>query len=183
MVTTATVTGASYGYALMWAIVFSIVATIILQETSIRLGLGARLSTGEALRATFASPIPQVLMAVLVIADIGIGGAAYAGGDTTGTSLALNSVTGLPVPVLFRRRRRRGAAASSFRKLQAAKDRNDGARYCARVRVRRHGRERALHCYAHRARGGAAFRRRADRHDGRSLKRVPALQPRAGEVG
>lgn len=83
MVATATVTGASYGYALVWAIVFSIVATIILQEMSIRLGLGARLSTGEALRATFASPIPQVLMAVLVIADIGIGGAAYAGGDTT----------------------------------------------------------------------------------------------------
>lgn len=44
MVTTATVTGASYGYALMWAIVFSIVATIILQETSIRLGLEARLT-------------------------------------------------------------------------------------------------------------------------------------------
>ncbi|SDL57636.1 NRAMP (natural resistance-associated macrophage protein) metal ion transporters [Corynebacterium mycetoides] len=93
-VTTATVTGASYGYALVWAIVFSIVATIILQEMSVRLGLAARLSTGEALRQTFNSQIVKWLMIVLVVSAIGIGGAAYAGGDTTGTSLAIASVTG-----------------------------------------------------------------------------------------
>ena len=93
-VTTATVTGASYGYALVWAIVFSIVATIILQEMSARLGLAARLSTGEALRQTFSSQIIKWLMIILVVSAIGIGGAAYAGGDTTGTALALASVTG-----------------------------------------------------------------------------------------
>ncbi|MCT1414947.1 Nramp family divalent metal transporter [Corynebacterium sanguinis] len=93
-VTTATVTGASYGYALVWAIVFSIVATIILQEMSVRLGLAARLSTGEALRQTFSSQIIKWLMIILVVSAIGIGGAAYAGGDTTGTALALASVTG-----------------------------------------------------------------------------------------
>ena len=38
-VTTATVTGASFGFALSWGIVFSIIATIILQEMSARLGL------------------------------------------------------------------------------------------------------------------------------------------------
>ncbi|EEI16511.1 metal ion transporter, metal ion (Mn2+/Fe2+) transporter (Nramp) family [Corynebacterium lipophiloflavum DSM 44291] len=95
-VTTATVTGASYGYALVWAIVFSIVATIILQEMSVRLGLAARLSTGEALRQTFGSQIIKWLMIILVVSAIGIGGAAYAGGDTTGTALALASVTSLP---------------------------------------------------------------------------------------
>ena len=95
-VTTATVTGASYGYALVWAIVFSIVATIILQEMSVRLGLAARLSTGEALRQTFSSQIIKWLMIILVVSAIGIGGAAYAGGDTTGTALALASVTSLP---------------------------------------------------------------------------------------
>ncbi|MCT1444887.1 Nramp family divalent metal transporter [Corynebacterium sanguinis] len=93
-VTTATVTGANFGYALVWAIVFSIVATIILQEMSVRLGLAARLSTGEALRQTFSSQIIKWLMIILVVSAIGIGGAAYAGGDTTGTALALASVTG-----------------------------------------------------------------------------------------
>ena len=95
-VTTATVTGANFGYALVWAIVFSIVATIILQEMSVRLGLAARLSTGEALRQTFNSQIIKWLMIILVVSAIGIGGAAYAGGDTTGTALALASVTSLP---------------------------------------------------------------------------------------
>ncbi|MCT1492940.1 Nramp family divalent metal transporter [Corynebacterium sanguinis] len=99
-VTTATVTGANFGYALVWAIVFSIVATIILQEMSVRLGLAARLSTGEALRQTFNSQIIKWLMIILVVSAIGIGGAAYAGGDTTGTALALASVTSLPYVAL-----------------------------------------------------------------------------------
>ena len=99
-VTTATVTGASFGFALSWAIVFSIIATIILQEMSARLGLMGKISTGEALRATFESPVAKLLMIALIVTAIGIGGAAYAGGDTTGTALALSDVTSLPVPVL-----------------------------------------------------------------------------------
>lgn len=99
-VTTATVTGASFGFALSWAIVFSIMATIILQEMSARLGLMGKISTGEAMRATFESPVAKLFMIVLIVTAIGIGGAAYAGGDTTGTALALSDVTHLPVPVL-----------------------------------------------------------------------------------
>ena len=95
-VTTATVTGASYGYALCWAIVFSVIATIVLQEMSARLGLATRQGLGEALRAVFHSTVARGIMVVLVVAAIGIGGAAYAGGDTTGTALAISSVTGLP---------------------------------------------------------------------------------------
>nr|VDG62621.1 Manganese transport protein MntH [Streptococcus thermophilus] len=99
-VTTATVTGASFGFALTWAIVFSIVATIILQEMSARLGLMGGLSTGEAMRKTFESPVAKLLMISLIVTAIGVGGAAYAGGDTTGTALALSDVTGLSIPVL-----------------------------------------------------------------------------------
>lgn len=99
-VTTATVTGASFGFALTWAIMFSIVATIILQEMSARLGLMGGLSTGEAMRETFESPVAKLLMIALIVTAIGIGGAAYAGGDTTGTALALSDVTGLSIPVL-----------------------------------------------------------------------------------
>jgi len=80
--------------------VFSIVATIILQEMSARLGLMGKISTGEAMRATFESPVAKLLMIALIVTAIGIGGAAYAGGDTTGTALALSDVTSLPVPVL-----------------------------------------------------------------------------------
>lgn len=94
-VTTSIVTGANFGMALAWAVVFSVIATIVLQEMSARLGLVTRKSLGEAFRATFTSPVPRALMVILVVSAIGIGGASYAGGDTTGTALAITSVTGL----------------------------------------------------------------------------------------
>lgn len=94
--TTSIVTGASYGFALAWTIVFSIFATIVLQEMSVRLGLATKMGLGTAMRAVFHSPIMRLLMAVLVVAAIGIGGAAYAGGDTVGTALAITTVSGAP---------------------------------------------------------------------------------------
>ncbi|GAA1764225.1 Nramp family divalent metal transporter [Kocuria aegyptia] len=99
-ITTSIVTGASYGFTLAWAVVFSIIATIILQEMTGRLGLATRLSLGEALRVVFESTIARAVMVVLVVAAIGIGGASYAGGDTTGTALALTTVTGLDVRIV-----------------------------------------------------------------------------------
>lgn len=99
-ITTATVTGASYGYTLAWAIVFSIAATMILQEMSARLGIATQQGLGEALRSTFAHPVLRVLMVVLIVAAIGVGGASYAGGDTTGTALGLAGLTGLPTKLL-----------------------------------------------------------------------------------
>lgn len=100
-ITTSIVTGASFGFTLAWAVVFSIIATVILQEMSGRLGIATRLSLGEALRTVFTSKIARGIMVVLVVAAIGIGGASYAGGDTTGTALALHTVTGLDMRVLI----------------------------------------------------------------------------------
>lgn len=99
-ITTSVVTGASYGFVLAWAVVFSIVSTIILQEMSGRLGIATRLSLGEALREVFTSKTARGIMVILVVAAIGIGGASYAGGDTTGTALALATVTGINLPIL-----------------------------------------------------------------------------------
>lgn len=100
-ITTATVTGSSYGYALAWAIAFSIIATIILQEMSARLGIATGQGLGEALRTTFQHPVLRGGMVVLIVAAIGIGGASYAGGDTTGTALGLAGLTGLPSRLLI----------------------------------------------------------------------------------
>lgn len=99
-VTTATVTGASYGFALLWAIVFSVIATVVLQDMAARLGLITREGLGEALRATFTHPVLRGFVIFLIVAAVGIGGASYAGGDTTGTALGLAALTGLPRPVL-----------------------------------------------------------------------------------
>lgn len=99
-ITTATVTGADYGFALTWAVVFSIIATIILQEMSARLGVMTGKGLGEIMRETFDHPVAKTLMIILIVAAIGVGGASYAGGDTTGTALAIEHVLPLPFPVI-----------------------------------------------------------------------------------
>lgn len=99
-ITTSIVTGASYGYALAWAIVFSIIATIILQEMTARLGLSTRRSLGEVMRSVFTNPAARTLMVILVIAAIGIGGASYAGGDTAGTALAITTVVDVDIRIV-----------------------------------------------------------------------------------
>ncbi|MEW6638712.1 MAG: Nramp family divalent metal transporter [Actinomycetota bacterium] len=98
-VTTASVTGASTGYALMWALAFSIFATIVLQEMSARLGVVSREGLGEALRTTFANPLFKALAVVLVVAAIAFGNAAFETGNITGAALGLEALIGLPTQV------------------------------------------------------------------------------------
>ena len=94
-VTTASVVGASTGYALLWALVFSIFATIILQEMSARLGVVSREGLGEALRTTFDNPLFKVVAVILVVAAIVFGNAAFEAGNIIGASLGLQAILGL----------------------------------------------------------------------------------------
>ncbi|QCJ48376.1 Nramp family divalent metal transporter [Haloprofundus sp. MHR1] len=94
-VTTASVTGAEFGYALVWTILFSIVATIVLQEMSARLGLVSREGLGEALRNQFDNEVAKWATIVLVVSAIGIGTAAYEAGNILGGAAGLETITGV----------------------------------------------------------------------------------------
>ncbi len=94
-VTTATKAGAGYGYALLWVLLFSIVATIVLQEMSARLGLATRAGLGEALRSAFLQPLQRTLAILLIVAAIALGNAAYQTGNIAGASMALTALTGV----------------------------------------------------------------------------------------
>ena len=93
-VTTASVAGAGTGYALLWALAFSIVATIILQEMSARLGIVSREGLGEALRTTFDNALVKAIAIILVVSAIGIGTAAFETGNITGAASGLASIGG-----------------------------------------------------------------------------------------
>ncbi|MGA8211242.1 MAG: Nramp family divalent metal transporter [Nocardioidaceae bacterium] len=93
-VTTASVAGADYGFALLWALVFSVVAAMVLQEMSARLGVVSREGLGEALRSTFANPVVKIAAVVLVVAAIAVGNAAFQGGNLIGAALGLEAVFG-----------------------------------------------------------------------------------------
>lgn len=99
-VTTATRAGASFGYALLWAAVFSVIATVILQEMAARLGIITRKGLGEAIRDQFTTPLLKYGSMWFVMIAIGVGCAAYMNGDLTGTAIGLSTLTGWPVKAI-----------------------------------------------------------------------------------
>lgn len=98
-VTTATLAGAGFAYTLLWAILFSIIATCILQEMIARLGIIGRVGVGQAIRQKLNIPVLRILASVLVVGAIFIGNAAYEAGNITGAVLGFEKYTqalGLP---------------------------------------------------------------------------------------
>ncbi len=94
-ITTCSLSGASFGYSILWGITFSIIATYILQEMTIRLGIIGKQSLGEALRKQFQSKLARFISIFLVIAAIVIGNAAYETGNILGASLGLIEITNI----------------------------------------------------------------------------------------
>ncbi|MFT5541825.1 MAG: manganese transport protein [Glaciecola sp.] len=91
-VTTASMAGANLGYALVWALLFSIFATYILQEMASRLGLVTGKGLSEAIVGISQNNYIKWFFIILVCAAIGIGNAAYEGGNLTGAALGLANV-------------------------------------------------------------------------------------------
>jgi manganese transport protein len=92
-VTTATLAGGNFGFTLLWAIAFSVVATLTLQEMTARLGAVAQVGLGEAIAARTSNTVFRWPAALLVIAAIVIGNAAYEAGNITGAGAGLPSWT------------------------------------------------------------------------------------------
>ena len=97
-VTTATMAGAGFGYTLLWAVAFSVVATLILQEMSARLGVIGGMGVGTAIRNKLSNRWSRLLASFLVISAILVGNAAYEAGNLSGAALGfsyyLNPPTG-----------------------------------------------------------------------------------------
>ncbi len=92
--TTCTMAGVQTGYTLLWAMLFSIFATLILQEMSARLGFVTRKGLGEAINAQFSEGVSRILVFFLVIGAILIGNAAYEAGNIAGGVLGLHLMVG-----------------------------------------------------------------------------------------
>jgi len=95
-VTTASVAGANFGFALLWALVFSVLATIVLQEMAARLGLASGKGLSDALRTAFTNPVARGSAIFLVVAAIAFGNAAFETGNIAGAAVGLAALTGVP---------------------------------------------------------------------------------------
>ena len=91
-VTTCTVSGASYGYTLLWALLFSTISVIILQSMASKLGIVKQVGLGEALREKYTGKGARILLAILVIGAVFIGNVAYETGNISGGILGLQAI-------------------------------------------------------------------------------------------
>ena len=88
-ITTASVAGANFGFALIWTLLFSVIATILVQSMAARLGVATGQDLAQALRAHIETPLFKSLAIFLVISAIGVGSAAYEAGNLSGASMGL----------------------------------------------------------------------------------------------
>lgn len=98
-VTTASKAGAGYQLSLLWALVFSILATIILQEAAARITIASGRSLGEIIALRYARGNNRRLR-LLVFAAIAFGCAAYQAGNILGAISGLMLLGEVP-QVLF----------------------------------------------------------------------------------
>ena len=95
-VTVATKAGANFGFSLLWALLFSILATMILQEMTARLGVIGQKGLGQSIRELIKSPALKAISIILVVSAIIIGNAAYEGGNIAGATLGVEVVWDYP---------------------------------------------------------------------------------------
>ena len=93
-VTLCTLAGVNFGFHLLWAMVLSIVATIVLQEMASRLGIISQKGLSEVIRAEIKHPIINKLIMLLILSAIVVGNASYEAGNISGGILGLETITG-----------------------------------------------------------------------------------------
>ena len=93
-VTACTLAGASFGYALLWALVFATFATIVLQEMAARLGVVTQKGLGETLAELLQSSVWKWPLVILVGLALYLGNAAYQAGNLSGAALGVSAIAG-----------------------------------------------------------------------------------------
>lgn len=91
-VTVCTLAGVNFQYALLWALLLSVIACIILQEMAARLGIIAQKGLSECIREEIKTPFLRVLALILVFSAIVVGNAAYEAGNISGAVLGITAI-------------------------------------------------------------------------------------------
>ena len=91
-VTVCTLAGVNFGFALLWALLLSILACMVLQEMSARLGIVTQQGLSEAIRREIKNPFLKTLSILLIFAAIVLGNAAYEAGNITGAVLGISAI-------------------------------------------------------------------------------------------
>ncbi len=88
-VTICTKAGAQFGFALLWAMLISIIATIVLQEMAARVGIITQKGLAEIIKEQIQHPLLRQCVVALILGAIVIGNAAYEAGNISGAALGM----------------------------------------------------------------------------------------------
>lgn len=99
-IATAAKAGAEFGFSLLWALVFSTFACLVLQEAAARLSILSGKSLGNAIADRFKNKKGGWLIFALVIGAIILGSAAYQTGNLLGAAEGIRIFTPVPAAVL-----------------------------------------------------------------------------------
>ena len=93
-ITMCSIAGAKYGLDLMWALLFSLFVTTILQLTAAKIGLITQKGLSANLLESFDNKILKYLAVALVLSAILVGNTAYQAGNISGGVLGVSSIFG-----------------------------------------------------------------------------------------
>ena len=93
-VTACTLAGVGFGYALLWAMLVSVIATIVLQEMSARLGIVTQRGLAEVIKGELKAKTARYLVLGIILSAILVGNAAYEAGNIGGAVLGLEALLG-----------------------------------------------------------------------------------------
>lgn len=91
-ITVCTLAGVTFGYSLLWALLLSVIACIVLQEMAARLGILRQEGLSEILKGQLTNPFWRVIILTLIFSAIVIGNAAYEAGNISGAALGLQAI-------------------------------------------------------------------------------------------
>ena len=94
-VTTAIAAGVTTGAGLLWAVLLSIVATVVLQELALRSALVTQRDLAALMRDLGRDRWWGAVVVTLIIVALGAGNAAYQSGNLLGASLGVNAALGV----------------------------------------------------------------------------------------
>jgi len=95
-VITATKAGIFYNFQLLWALVFSTFAALLLQEASARITIYSQMNLGEAIAKQFEGKSSKKFVLFLIIVAIILGCAAYETGNVLGAVAGLGLIFKIP---------------------------------------------------------------------------------------
>ena len=90
--TMCTLAGVRFGYTLIWALVISVLATMVLQGMAGRIGVVAQTGLVDVVRTELKTPWIKRIVIIVVLAAILVGNAAYEAGNIGGATLGLQQL-------------------------------------------------------------------------------------------